>query len=163
VKAFLSLAAYCLLLASPAAAGSGKNYIWRVVPGMDDDTTIVHGAPKDELDNDFMLVCHGGANQVALTLRLLSSGEHGGGSDSNAPTTFVFGGKRIPIYADSLDASEVPGGVAIEYTMKRNDPVLAALARGEAFVIVTPKSTTRPFSPKGAAKYFEEMARRCKI
>jgi hypothetical protein len=54
------------------------------------------------------------------------------------------------------------GGIAVEYTFERYDPVLAAIAHGEAFRVVLPKVTTQLFEPRTARAFFAEMAARCK-
>ena len=134
----------------------------------DTEYAIVHALRKDPTDNDFYLICRGGHNQVDLAIRALRSGGYRGpryayDTETDFPTTFLFGEKRMPVNAASRGPEEMLGGVHVEYVFERNDPVLAAIARGEPFRVVLPKTTTQLFEPKAAGRFFDEMASHCKV
>jgi len=134
----------------------------------DTEYAIVHALRKDPTDNDFYLICRGGHNQVDLAIRALRSGGYGGpryahDTETDFPTTFVFGKKRMPVNAASRGPEEMLGGNHVEYHFERDDRVLATIARGEPFRVVLPKTTTQLFEPKAARPFFEEMATNCKV
>jgi hypothetical protein len=162
VKYIASFTALFVLFAAAAKAGAEKNYVWIGWRMTDADYAIAHSLPKDPTDNDFYLVCHGGRDQVDLALRSLSSGGYRIETETDLPTTFVFGKKRIAAKAALRGPSEMLEGIVVEYTFERDDAVLAAIARGEAFRVVLPKVTTQLFGPRMARAFFAEMASRCK-
>jgi hypothetical protein len=49
------------------------------------------------------------------------------------------------------------GGVRVQYSLARDDPILAAIARGEPFRVEMPKTKTQLFAPKPATRFFAEM------
>lgn len=85
----------------------------------------------------------------------------------DVPTTFVFAKERHPAKA-LLGPSEMLGGVSVRYILDRDrftrgeDPILAALARGEPFRVELLKTKTQLFSPKPARSLFVAMASFCK-
>ncbi len=168
MKYFVSLATLIVLFVSAAVAGSEKRYTWFGWRMTDTEYAIVHALPKDPTDNDFYLICRGGHDHVDLSIRAIRSGGYGGPRyvsdiETNIPTTFVFGKKRIAVNAAMRGPEEMLGGISIQYGFGRDDPVLAAIARGEPFRVVLPKTTTQLFAPKAARPFFEEMAFHCKV
>jgi hypothetical protein len=162
VKYIASFTALFVLFGAAATAASEKDYVWTGWRMTDADYAIAHSLPKDPTDNDFYLVCHGGRDQVDLAIRSLTSGGYRLESETGLPTTFVFGKKRIAAKAVLRGPSEMLGGIVVEYTFERDDPVLAAIAHGKAFRVVLPKVTTQLFAPRMARAFFAEMASRCK-
>jgi len=162
LKSLFSAAALVLLFAATATAGTEKQYVWYGWRMTATDYVVVHALPKDPTENDFYLVCRGGRDQVNLSIRGLNSGGYALEEDNNLPTTFVFGKKKIPFEAWTRGPAEMLGGINIDYMIDRDDPVLAAIARGEPFRIVLPKATTQLFAPKPAKRVFREMAAHCK-
>ena len=163
-----SLVMLIVLFVNDAMAGSEKRYIWFGWRMTDTEYAIVHALAKDPTDNDFYLICRGGHDRVDLAIRAISSGGYGGpryASDieTDIPTTFVFGKKRIAVNAAMRGPEEMLGGISIQFGFERDDPVLAAIARGEPFRVVLPKTTTQLFAPKAARPFFEEMATHCKV
>lgn len=163
MRTLYSTAALLLLFASPATAGTEKQYVWYGWRMTATDYVIVHALPKDPTENDFYLVCHGGRDQVSLSIRGVNSGGYALEEDKNLPTTFVFGKKKIGVESGTRGPAEMLGGINIDYLMDRDDPVLAAIARGEPFRVVLPKATTQLFAPKPAVRVFREMAAHCKV
>jgi hypothetical protein len=167
-KNLVSIVALLALFVSIATAGSETHYTWLGWRMTDTEYAIVHSVPKDPTDNDFYLVCQGGRDQVHLAIRALSSGGYGGPGYANDietdfPTTFEFGKKRIAVNAALRGPAEMLGGIHVEYVFERDDPVLAAIARGEPFRVVLPKTTAQLFDPKAARRFFEAMASHCKV
>jgi hypothetical protein len=150
------------------ASGAEKYawYGWRMTPT---DYAIVHGIAKDPTENDFYLVCGGESGTIELSVRAVNSG--GYKSDAaGAPevtTTFVFAKERHRKSA-LVGPSEMLGGVSIRYVFDRDrfvrgdDPILAAIARGNPFRIELPKTKTQRFSPKAVQPLFVAMKAFCK-
>jgi hypothetical protein len=162
VKHIVSFTALFVLFATAAAAGSEKDYAWVGWRMTDSDYAIAHSLPKDPTDNDFYLVCRGGQNQVDVSIRSWENGKYDLETETNLPTTFVFGKKRIAAKAALRGPSEMLGGTVVQYVFDRDEPVLESIARGEAFRVVLPKVTTQLFGPRMARRFFAEMAVRCK-
>ena len=150
------------LLAGDAMAGSEKNYIWRGWRMSEADYAIVHARPVDPTDNDFYLVCRGGRGRVEIAIRSWQRDGYGLETEADIPTVFLFGSKRIPAKAAFRGPSEMLGGIAIHYAFERDDPVLAAVVRGEPFRVLLPRVTTQRFAPAEARRFFAEMAAHCK-
>jgi hypothetical protein len=161
VNYFLSAATLTVLFVTAATAGSQAHYIWRGWASASTDYMIVHSPPKKTTDNDFYLICHG-SGQVGLTLRAFQSGGYALETETDVPTTFVFGRRRIAMTAALRGPDEMLGGVSVQYVFERDDPVLTAIARGEPFRVVLPKTTTQRFAPKAAKRFFADMAAHCK-
>jgi len=168
VKYNVSVAALLALCVTVATSASETRYTWLGWRMTDTEYAIVHSLPKDPTDNDFYLVCQGGRDRVDIAIRALRSGGYGGpryahDTETDFPTSFVFGRKHIPVKAALRGPEEMLGGVHVEYVFERNDPVLAVIARGEPFRVVLPKTTTQLFEPKAAGRFFDEMASHCKV
>jgi hypothetical protein len=160
----VAVAACGVVVAAPATVYTW--FGWRVTPT---DYAVVHGKNNDPTENDFYLVCKGESGLIELNIRATNSG--GYKSDmaglDDVPTTFVFTKEHYPEKA-SLGPSEMLGGISIRYTFNRDsftrgdDPILAAIARGEPFRVETPKTKTQLFSPMPARQFFGEMTSSCK-
>ncbi len=156
-----SLASIALTAAAAAAGSPAALPLVRLAHDRA-DYAIVHAVPKDPTDNDFYLVCHGGRDQIDLTIRAVDKGGYGLETETGQTTAFVFGRKRIPATATLRGPNEMLGGITIQYSIGRGDPVLAAIARGEPFSVALAKTTSQLFSPEPARRFFEQMAAHCK-
>lgn len=162
MRYLLLFVASIALAARAAAAGAPARYDWYGWRMTDVDYAIVHALPKHPTDNDFYLVCHGGRDQIDLTIRAVNKGGYGPETETGQTTAFVFGRTRIPVTATLRGPNEMLGGITIQYSIGRRDPVLAAIARGEPFHVALAKATSQLFSPQPARRFFAQMIAHCK-
>lgn len=162
LTALFAFTAFATCTASTAQAGPEKNYIWRGWEMTAIDYMIVHALPKEPSDNDFYLICYGKRGEIELDIRGIRSGGYKLESETQVPTTFVFGKTRLPEIAVMRGPAEMNGGISITYSLAPDSPVIAAIARGQSFYVELAKAKTQIFSPKPAMHFFQAMAKHCR-
>ncbi len=162
LAALLALTAFADCTASTAQAGSEKNYIWRGWEMSATDYIIAHALPKEPSNNDFYLICYGKRGEIDLDIRGIARGGYKTESETQVPTTFVFGKIRMPVTAVTRGPADSLSGITTVYSLAPDSPVIAAIARGESFYVELAKAKTQIFSPKPAMGFFKAMAKHCK-